>query len=225
MSMTRGTLMTLVDEMADAVGSPRWGITLKRQLMGEVHWREWRTLLSVNRMLRVGTRTPATDADGRFAKTGLNSGSGDATETWFRVLSLQLGQQFYQPAKYEDYPVSPTAVSLPYVWYEYGNDVQLIPAPVQSTPITVVVNHLPQRADLLVDDNSLVVFPDGYDLILAYETAASMMMKGAAETNLSAEMSMRAQQLRESMHQDVGRITTRPLRMGYADDQYDWGGV
>lgn len=224
MSMVRSTLVTLVDELADANNSPRWGTTLKRQMLGEVHWREWRDLLNINRMLRVGSRTATTDADGRIAKSALTTGSGDATETYYRILTVRQGNMFYQPAKYEDYPVSPTEVSLPQVWYEYGDQVQLIPA-AQGNTVTVVVNHLPQRADLLASDASTVVFPDGYDMILAYETAASMFMKGAAETQLSMELAAKAAQLRDRMHQDVARLSIQPLRMGYMDDRWDWGAV
>lgn len=224
MSMIRSTLMTLIDEIADANNSPRWGTTLKRQMLGEVHWREWRDLLNVNKMLRVGSRTVTTDANGRVAKSDLNTGllAQDNVETFYRVLSVRLGNFFYQPAKYDDYPVSPTSVALPQVWYEYGDGLQLIPA-VEGNTATIVVNHLPQRADLLSSDSSTVVFPDGYEMVLAYETAASMFMKGAAETNLSMELSGKASQLRDLMHQDVSRLTIRPIRMGYADDRMDWG--
>ena len=222
MSIARGTLLTLLDEVADAANSPRWGDTLKRQLLGEVHWREWRDLLNANRMLRVAVRTVATDSDGRFDKTDLNSGSGDSTETFFRILNVRQGNLFYQVAKYEDYPISPTAVNLPNVWYEFGDQIQLIPA-AGGNDVIVAVNHLPQRADLLTDNTSSVVFPDGYEMVLAYETAAAMFMKGAAESNLAAEMRQMASVLRDRMHQDVARITVRPMRMGYLDDKYDWG--
>lgn len=224
MSMTRATLMTLVDEMADAAGSPRWGTTLKRQLLGEVHWREWKDLLNVNRHLRMGSRAVTTDGDGRFARTDLNSGAGDGTETHYRILSVNAGTFFYQPATYEQYPQSPTEVSLPQVWYEFGDQIQIIPATTGSV-VTVMVNHLPQRADLLASDSSTVVFPDGYELLLAYETAASMYVKGAAETDLAGEMRQMARVLRERMHQDVGRLTIRPMRVAAMDDRWDWGGV
>lgn len=224
MSMARGTLLTLVDEMADANGSPRWGTTLKLQLLGEVHWREWRDLLNVARHLRMAERTVTTDGDGRFAKSALNSGSGDATETWYRILSLQQGNFFYQPTTYEQYPKSPSTVALPQVWYEYGDELQVIPA-ATGVQVAVVVNHLPQRADLLQSDNSTVVFPDGYDLILAYETAASMFMKGAAESQLAGELRGAAQVLRDRMQQDIGRISVRPLRVAAMDDRWDWGGT
>jgi len=221
-SMSRGALLTLTEEMADAVGSSRWGATLKRQLLGEVHWREWRDLLNVNRMLRVAKRTVTTDAEGQFAKAALNSGSGDATEKYYRLLSIRAGNRFYQQAQYEEYPLSPTIVLQPNVWYEYGDKVQVIP----SSPVTeleVVVNHLPQRADLLVDDSSLVVFPDSYELILAYETAASMLTKGAAETQLANELRGSAMALRDRMGQDLARRSQHPLRMRAADDPADWG--
>jgi len=224
MSMTRAQLLTLVEEMADAVGSPRWGSTLKKQLLGEAHWREWKDLLNANRHLRMGERSATTDANGRITKSDLTTGSGDSTETFYRVLSLSQGTFFYQPAKYEDYPQSPTEVSLPQVWYEYGDQIQLMPA-AQGNTVTVVVNHLPQRADLLTTDSAVVVFPDGYDLILAYETAASMFMKGAAETNLTVELRAMAQGLRDRMHQDIGRLTVRPMKMGYMDDWSMWAGV
>lgn len=224
MSMARSTLLTLVDEMADANGSPRWGTTLKLQLLGEVHWREWKTLLNVARHLRMAERTLTTDGAGRFQKSALTAGSGDATETWYRILSLQQGNFFYQPTEYEQYPKSPSTVALPQVWYEYGDQIQLIPA-ATGVPVTVVVNHLPQRADLLSSDTATVVFPDGYDLILAYETAASMFMKGAAESQLAGELRAAAAVLRDQMRQDVGRLSVRPLRMKAMDDRWDWGGT
>lgn len=224
MSMTRGQLLALIDQMADTEGSPRWGTLLKNQLLGEVHWREWRDLLNVNKALRMAKRTVTTNADGAFLKTALNSGSGDATETFYRIQTVYQGNLFYQFASYEQYPMSPSEVNLPQVWYEFGDLIQLIPA-AQGNTVTVTVNHLPQRADLLTSDSSTVVFPDGYDLILAYETAASMFMKGAAESNLTAEMRQNARLLRERMHQDVGRLSVRPLLMGAMDDKYDWGAV
>lgn len=224
MSMVRSALLTLADEMADAYGSPRWGTTLKLQLLGEAHWREWKDLLNVARHLRMGTRTATTDANGRIAKSALNTGSGDATETWYRILSVAQGNSYYQQSSYERYPQSPAVLALPQVWYELGDEIQLIPAG-QGNTITVAVSHIPQRADLLASDSSVVVFPDGYDLILAYEMAASMFMKGAAETQLAVELRSMAQVLRDRMHQDVGRIAGRPLRMGALDDTWDWGGV
>jgi len=220
--MTRGALLTLIDEMADVVGSPRWGPTLKGQLLGEVHWREWRDLLNVNRHLRLAERTATTDSEGAILKTSLNAGGGDSTEVFYRVLTVYQGNLFYQPSTYEEYPISPTAVNLPQVWYEFGDKIQLIPAAGANT-VTVAVNHLPQRADLLNSDASNVVFPDGYDLLLAYETAASLFMKGGAETNTAAEMRAMATVLRERLHQDLARLTVRPTRMSAQDDRFQWG--
>jgi hypothetical protein len=224
MSLTRSALLTLAAEMADAVDQPRWGATLRTQLLGEAHWREWRDLLNIDRHLRMAARTVTTDADGRIDKASLNSGSGDSTETMYRILSVNQGNVFYQSSAYEQYPLAPAEGRLPQVWYEYGDQIQLMPAIVGNS-VTVTVNHLPQRADLLASDSSLVVFPDGYELILAFELAASMFMKGAAETQQAAEFLGRAQALRDRMHQDIARRSTRPLRLNAADDRYDWGSV
>lgn len=221
MSMTRGTLLTLATELADAVGQPRWGSTLKNQLLGEAHWREWRDLLNIDRTLRMAKRTVTADANGQFLKTDLNSGSGDATETFYRVLSVNAGSYFYQVGSYEQYPMAPTDSLLPQIWYEFGDAIQVMP-PNAPSALTVAVNHLPQRADLLASDASTVVFPDGYELILAYEVAASMFMKGAAETQQAGDFIARAQSLRERMHQDIARRSTRPLRLGVMDDRFDW---
>lgn len=222
MSMPRSAILTLTEELADAVGQPRWGSVLKNQLLGEVHWREWRDLLNVDRHLRMASRTVTTDADGRFTQAALTSGSGDNTEAFYRVLSVNVGNYFYQPSSYEQYPLAPAQGVQPQIWYEYGAQIQLMPAVVDQTA-TVVVNHLPQRADLLASDNSTVVFPDGYELILAYETAASMFTKGAAETSAAADFLSRAQVLRERMHQDIARRSVRPMRLGAQDDRFDWG--
>jgi hypothetical protein len=141
---------------------------------------------------------------------------------FYRVLTVYQGNLFYQPSTYEEYPISPTSVNLPQVWYEFGDTIQLVPAAAANT-VTVTVNHLPQRADLLASDTSDVVFPEGYDLLLAYETAASLFMKGGAETNVAADMRAMATVLRERLHQDVARLTVRPTRMSAADDRFQWG--
>jgi hypothetical protein len=216
--------MTLVDEMADASGQPRWGTTLKRQLLGTVHWREWRSLLNANRVLRFAERTVTLDSDGRFNKTDLNTGSGDTLETYYRIQTLRRGNIFYQPSEYKEFPISPGDVTFPNVWYERGSQIQVIPNDSSLSEAIVGVNHLPARADLLASDSSTVVFPEGYDLLLAYETAAMMFTKGGAETAAAADMRQMARVLREEMHQDQ-RISVLPMRMGAMDDPNDWGSV
>lgn len=225
MSVTRAVLETMTRELADAVDDPRWSQTLVLQLLGQVHLQEWRDILNAANMRRYALRTVTTDANGRFAKTALDSGSGDTAETHYRLLSVAVGQFFYQQSQYADYPqpFQQMGGTLPNVWYEVGDEIQLVPL-AQGTTVQVAVNHTPARVDQLAGDSSIVVYPDGYELILAYMGAKQMLLKGGIEGQYAAQLEAQAKQLRDRLLMDVRRLGTRPIIMGAMDSPAMWGG-
>ncbi len=226
MSLTRTALEDLTRQLADAVDDPRWPQSVVLSILGQVHLQEWRDLLNASNTRRYALRTVTTDANGRFAKTALDSGSGDSAETHYRILSVSVGQFFYQQSIYQDYPqpFQNMGGTLPNVWYEMGDEIQLVPV-AQGTAVSVAVNHTPARVDQLAGDASIVVYPDGYELILAYMGAKQMLLKGGAEGQYAAQLEVQAKQLRDRLLMDVRRLGTRPIIMGAMDSPAMWGGV
>lgn len=234
MSMTRGVLMAAAREIADAVGSPKWTDATVRQWLGVAHWQEFKNILNANNEYTLATVTPSEDANGLFPLTALDTGSGDSTLTHYRIHSiaqnasggaLGVGPYFYyKQVEYKDYPVPQSNTMMPYVWYLFGANIQVLPVQ-PSTVLTVVVNQLPQRADLLVDDNSTVVFPSGYEMILAYMTAARMLSKAGEETPAAAIMKAEADEIREPMLQDLRRPSINTTVFRALDMASEWGGV
>lgn len=226
MSVTRAVLETMTREMADAVDDPRWSQTLVLQILGQVQVQEWRDILNAAPTNRLAQRTVTLDANGRFAKTALDSGSGDTATTHYRILTVADGSYFYQQSTYQDFPAPDLsyAATMPRVWYEFGDEVQVVPT-MPSLALTVGVNHTPARVDQLAGDSSVVVFPDGYELILAYMGAKQMLLKGGTEGQYAAQLETQAKELRDRLLFDLRRIGTRPLVMGAMDSTSQWGAV
>lgn len=225
MSVTRDVLETMTRELADAVDDPRWGQTIVLQMLGQVHLQEWRDILNSINTARWGQRTVTLDANGRFLKTDLNSGSGDAAETLYRILAVQAGQFFYQQSTFQQYPspLNSFDVTLPQVWYEIGNQIQMVPAS-PSLSVVVSVNSTPARPDQLANGASIVDYPDGYELILAYMAAKQMLLMGGTEGAYAAQLERQAKELRDRLLMDLRRLGTRPIVMGALDSPSQWGG-
>lgn len=230
MSDTRVNLRTRTQRRMDAVGSPRWNTTGGAtgeldQIGGLVHWREWRRLLNVNRNLRLGSRAITSSAStGRYALSALNQGAADTLETLYRILSFQVDNIPYQQVAFEDFSLA-EALGLPgNVWWREGDNIMTLPKQF-SKAATVWVNHLPARLDLLSGDGISVTFPDGYEDVLCLEWAALALSKGGAETEAARDLKGLAEEMRQDMLQDLGRLGTEPLQMRYwGDSAADWGG-
>lgn len=100
--------------------------------------------------------------------------------------------------------------------------------------VTVLVTHLPPLLrDLPLDTPDqpggapqapVVPFPDGWEMILAYEGAAHLLHKGARESAEAAALEKKAEDQRQRMLDALGRDRTAPLVVQAADDPSDWGG-
>lgn len=234
MPVSRGTLMAAARDIADATGSPKWTDATVRQWLGLVHWQEFKNILNANNQYTLATFTPVEDANGLFPLTALDSGSGDTQLTHYRIHSIAqntagvgtgVGPYFYyKQVEYRDYPVPQANAMMPYVWYNFGANIQVLPVQ-PGTNLTVVVNQLPCRADLLASDASLVVFPDGYELMLSYLTAAHMLAKAGEETPAALVCQEQADEIREPMLQDLRRFSVGPTVFRALDMAAEWGGV
>lgn len=231
--MNRSSLRTRALQLADAVSSSRWDSTTTGatgevdQHMGIVHSREWRRILNAAPYYRVAKREPTTDSTGRIAISALTSGSGDDAERFYRVLLLSVNDIPMKEVQGADAFMSTltaTGSSLADgVWFRQG-DYLIVPNAISQTNCDVWVNHLPTRVDNLANDSSTVVFPDDYEDILAYEIAAILLSKGAAEVDAAAALKALAEDMRRDLLQDVARISGKPLVMAFPDSASEWGG-
>lgn len=234
MSATQTALAAMARDIADAAGSTRWSDATVLQWLGLVHWQEFKNILNANNQYTLASFTVTEDADGRFLKTALDSGSADTLLTHYRILSLSQNTAgaiasagpilYYKQVAYIDYPTPQASVLAPYVWYDFGSYIQVVPVQPTNT-LQVVVNQLPQRADLLATGASTVVFPSGYETLLGYMTAAHMLQKGGAETPASLALQQQADYIRQPMMQDLRRTGIQPTLFRALDDAGQWGGV
>lgn len=229
MSMTRAQLTSMAREVADAVGSPRWSDSTIQSWLGLAQWQELGNLLNANRQYYMNVVQPYMDSNGRFLMSELTTGTGDSTKNFYRVLTMSqpntsaaTAQVYYRKVNYEEYPNPQPSTSLPYVWYDYGDEIQILPA-VGGLQMNVVCNYRPARVDQLVADSSVVPFPDGYESLLALMAGARMLDKGGAEANAAAILRGEAEQIREQMLMDLGRRSTMPIIARAFDDPLGWG--
>lgn len=227
--MTREDLTSLTREVADMVDSPRWSDANIQKLLGLAQWQELAGLLNANRMYYVNTVTPTQDSDGQFDVTDLTSGSGNSVKNFYRVITMAqpnnsaaTAQLYYREATFEEFPNPQPSTSLPYVWYRFGDVIQILPA-VGGQQMSVVVNYRPCRIDLLADDADNVPFPDGYEAMLAYVAGAMMLDKGGQESGAANALLANAESVRQSMLLDLGRSSTMPTIARAFDNRQDWG--
>jgi hypothetical protein len=223
---TRAQARTDVLLIADAYGSPRWDATPGGEVdrrLGMVHAREWKKILNAVANYQLSLLTPTTDGNGVIPFTLLTTGAGDATQNFYRVRKLLVGNCTYSYVEGIEY-LAPPGTALPaFIWYQQGASM-VIPNAL-LTPVTGLwVNWYPCRFDLLSGDASIVILPPDYDDVFAYAGAAALASKGAADTGAAAELSAIADGMRQDLLSDIARISTDPATISYSDSARDWGG-
>jgi hypothetical protein len=224
-AITTSILISETREYMDAVGSDRWSDSLIKTVLNSVFEAEWSNILNAAPYYRFATRTVTTDADGQFALSDLDLASGDSSQYWYRIMSVSDGNYLYQQTRFQDVPLATTTNYLPShprLYYIAGDNVQILPVASDVT-MTIGINHKPQSiSDLLNDSSSEVVFPRNSHLILVWEAAAQLLLKGGAETSAAVDLKALARQERESLLDDIRRRTINPTMMAYPDNKSDW---
>ena len=222
---TRATYMSQARAQADAASSDRWSDTDVKYALGLVHTREWKRILNANNVWRYAQRTIAQDSTGLITLASLDSGTGDSQQRAYRVLDVAQDATVYNEIRFADAPTAVTVGGFPgtYVWYRVGTNIQILPAQ-SGVSMTVWVNHLPTPIDQLSLDTVAVEFPRDYESLIAYETAAWLLVKGGAETDSAHALQQMAEQIRGDMLGDLTREGIAPIRMSYPDRASAWGG-
>lgn len=227
MAFTRAELITEARALADAESDVRWNATTIRRHLDTVFDAEWGRVLAAFPTTRIGHRTAAVSADGYVEKSALSSGTGDTEERFYRILGVRDGIRTYALSDLADNLVtSELGGSLehwgPVYWWE-GDRLRLSPIPSAGT-VTVTVSHRPPLPNALSGDGVTVTFPEPYEMLLAYGTAARMLTKGGAETGAAADLIATADDIRDDMLADLSRRDQVPVTWRYTDSRSDWAG-
>jgi hypothetical protein len=224
-SWTRDVLVDRIRHVAaaeDALGD--WPVDVVLDYASLVHQQEWGHLLDMNPRLRMARRVVTVGAEGIVPLSALDA-AGERFERVVRLVDGAVGLL-------ELLSIGLRAGDDDVRWQRLG-DV-LVADAVSGMVLTALVTHLPplvrdlplpaQPADgpLL---EPLVPFPDGWEMVLAYETAAHLLHKGARESDAAAVLEQKAEQLRQRMLARVGRERTGPMVVAVVDDVDVWGGV
>lgn len=217
MAWNRTQLVAEAKAAADATNSSRWSNDTILRIGNIVSSKEWKGILEANKTYRYAKRTPSVDSTGRIAIADLSA----AGERFFRVLALGDTAPWHEA---DFFPTDTDSVesSTSRVWFRTGSYIQLAPA-TTATGVKVHVNHRPALiTDLGAGDD--VEFPEGYEYILAFEMAATMLAKGGAETSEAAELRALAEQYRGEMLGEIQRMSTGQVMMGFSDERSAWAG-
>jgi len=223
---TRGQLVTYTRDYMDATGSSRWSDDTIKAVLNSVFDNEWSNILNAAPYWRFAQRQVTTDANGQVALSSLSSGSGDAEQNWYRIVSVSDGNVLYRETRFQDAPLATTSNYMPTYarqYYLVGDVLQILPV-ASGLSLYVAVNYKPTAILDLASDSSTVDFPENNHLILVSEAASQLLLKGGAEAGSASNFKKLAADDREVMLDDIRRRTINPTRMAYPDQAYDWAG-
>jgi hypothetical protein len=238
MSITRVQWRTKTQQWMDASGSTRWDFSTPGTagevdaLGGYVHQAEWARILNANRHYRMNKVAPTTDANGFVPVTALTTGTGDAQRNFYRIVLWVFNNYIYKTGTQEEWALGQNQGVAPRVYFlsDSGSGAAFMSLPVQQnvpfdgTGSFIWVNWFPQRIDVLGADTSVVDFPNGYEELLAIETAAKLLAKGGAEVQATNDLKRLAEEMRADMLQDVSREAAKAMRAQFEDTAAMWAG-
>jgi len=225
-TVTRADLIEQTREYMDAVGSTRWSDTLISTVLSSVFDAEWSNILNAAPFFKFAQRQPTTASDGTIALSALSSGGGDTQENFYRVLSVSDGNVLYEETDFPEVPLATTTNYLPTyprLYYIAGDSIQILPV-ASGVDLYIYVNYKPTTINDLASDLSTFDFPDNAHLLLVWEAAAQLLLKGGAETSAANDLRALASIERQSLLDDIRRRTINPTRMAYPDLKYEWAG-
>lgn len=224
--VTRAQLISDTREYMDAVGSSRWSDSFIRTVLNSVYDAEWSNILNAAPYYRFAIRQATTDANGQVALSALDSGSGDSQQLFYRALSVSDGNVLYSQTRFQDVPLATTTNYLPtypLLYYMTGTFLQALPVST-SVNLYIGVNYKPTALIDLSSDSVMIDYPINSHLILVYQGAYQLLLKGGAEGAAASNLKRLADEERETLLDDIRRQTINPTRMAYPDLKYEWAG-
>lgn len=224
MAMTQTNYVTNTRNQMDATSSSRWSPAEVLTALGICGQEEWSGILAANPYYKFAQRAVTAGSTGLIAYTALNSGAADAAQTLYRILSITDGQNIYRQTSFQSNPLATTSnyPSLPYEWYDAGDNLQILPP--AGVSLTITVNWTPTPIDSLAGGSSTYDFPAGHESIVFLSAAAFLLDKGGAETDAANILRGSAEKRRQMLYQDISRRAAQPLTLRYPDSGSEWGG-
>ncbi len=228
MSMTRLEFQNNVLNFMDAESSDRWTPALIQSVGGIVSQTEWSGIMDQNQYYHFSQLSVTTDSDGRVALSDLDSGSGDTAQYFNKLLvGFTDGNTLWVETDFRYVPLATqTNWQNPYEYSYYlsGAYFQILPV-ASGTALTATLNWLPANIAQLAGDDSVIPFPRGYEWILVWVTAATLLLKGGAESQAASDLFSLADSARKQMLGSIARLTTRPTSALLQDSPQSWGGT
>jgi len=224
--VTRAQLISDTREYMDAVGSTRWSDSFIRTVLNSVYDAEWSNILNAAPYFRFAQRQVTTDANGQVALSALDSGGGDSQQLFYRAMSVSDGNVLYSETRFQDVPLATTTNYLPTyprMYYMTGTYMQTLPV-ASGVALYVGVNYKPTALIDLASDSSLIDYPLNSHIVLVYQGAYQLLLKGGAEGAAAGNLKRLADEERETLLDDLRRQTINPTRMAYPDLKYEWAG-
>lgn len=203
----------------DATGD--WPADVVLDLASTVHQQEWGHLLDASPRLRLARRVVTVTADGTVPLAAFDA----PLERFERVMVLRLGTWTLQDL------ATSWAGRLDGVRWERVGDALVVDAAPGAT-LSALVTHLPPLLRDLplpapgadgTQPEPEVPFPDGWEWVLAYETAAHLLDKGARESDAAMRLEQKAEIMRQRMLARLQRVSTTPMAVAAIDEATDWG--
>jgi hypothetical protein len=217
--------LTEVLSYMDAEGSNRWTPATITAVGGIVSTNEWSDILDQNRFYKFSSIPVVADSQGRIPIASLTIGTGDSTQYFYRLLNLNDGNWQYNETDYNYVPMAAVVGSQSPNMYQYylaGDFFQVLPIQPGAT-FNVTVNWTPPTIAQLAGTTSVIPFVSTYEYLLVWVTAATLLMKGAAESQAAADLMSLADGARKNMLGQIARRTTRPTFALYPDSAASWG--
>jgi hypothetical protein len=224
--VTRGQLVSDTREYMDAMGSSRWSDAIIKSVLNSVFDAEWSNILNAAPYYTFQQITVTTDVNGQVPFSSLNTGSGDAEQNFYRILSVSDGNVLYSPTRFQDVPLATTTnylPSYPRMYYIAGDFVQILPVS-NGTGLYIATNYKPTGLNDLSSDNASIDFPDNSHFIVVWEASSQLLLKGGTEAAAATNLRNLAASERQTMLDDIRRRTINPTTMAYSDLKYDWAG-
>lgn len=226
MPLTRDSLILRARQMADAVNATGdWPDDLVIALAETVLDNEWAQLLASAPWLRTSPRTVVLDAVGTASLAALDAGSGDTAERLFRVREVRdvaTGREYTYIHPAQVAHGDPGLGAGVYGWTIDGGQLLVLGASPNAS-VSVRVSHRPPLLSDLAGGGSVVPFVAGGTALLAVETAALMLMRGAREGDEAAKLQMQGELLRQKLHDAQLRQHSGPIFVRAVDSADDWG--
>jgi hypothetical protein len=109
------------------------------------------------------------------------------------------------------------------MYYTTGTYLQALPVAF-GVGLYIGINYKPTALSDLASDASALDWPPNSHLVLVYQGAYQLLLKGGAEAQSASYLKKLAEEERSTLLDDLRRQTINPTLMAYPDQKYDWSG-